>query len=314
LKLLIILSIIFAVLIIYLIICYAIYRKCFYCKKSNTEKSCFKIPKSPQYEPIKDRMIQYVSELLSKPYEQIYIKNKDNKILAARLYKTSPDAPFDLCFHGWRGNSLRDFCGGARISIKMGHNLILVDQRGQGQSFGSTMTFGIKEKYDVKDWCDWVVSEFSPAEINLIGVSMGAASVLMASGLDLPSEVKHIVADCPYSSAIEIIKKVCEVDMKIPAKPFCPLFISSAAIFGHFNLIQKNSSAEIAVKNTKIPILIIHGDEDLFVPDYMSKKIYDSNPDLIKREVFPGAGHGLSYMIDTPRYENIVESFMKSGS
>lgn len=284
---------------------------CFYCKNINIDEDCFKLPKTPQYLPIRDKMFEYVTELQAKPYEQIFIKNRDNKTLAARLYKTTQKAPVDIYFHGWKGNSIRDFCGGARISIEMGHNFVLVDQRGQGQSFGNTMTFGIKEKFDVQDWCEWAKNTFPNCEINIFGVSMGGASVVMASGLDLPANVKHIIADCPFSSAIKIIRKVCDVDMKLPSRLLYPFLIGGAHIFGHFNLKDTSSIGESAVKKSKVPLLIIHGDNDLFVPCEMSKAIVDSNPNLVNRIVFPGAGHGLSYMIDTPRYERIVKDFLK---
>lgn len=283
---------------------------CFFCKKYNTDEDCFRLPKTPQYLPIRDKMFQYVTELQAKPYEQIFIKNKNKKTLAARLYRTTPDAPVDICFHGWKGNSIRDFCGGARISFQMGHNLLLVDQRGQGQSFGHTMTFGIKEKYDVLDWSNWVAKEFPMADINLIGVSMGAATVLMASQLNLPTRTKHIIADCPYSSPVEIIRKVCDEDMKLSSLLLYPFLMGAATIFGHFNLNSKTSTCDFAVKKASVPVLIIHGNEDLFVPHKMSEKIESANPSLVHREVFNNAGHGLSYMIDTNRYEELVKNFI----
>lgn len=300
-------------IILYLTICYVIYRMCFYCKSINTDEDCYRVPKAPQYLPIRERMFEYVSELQSRPFEQIFIKNRNNKTLAARVYKTTKGAPVDICFHGWKGNSIRDFCGGARLSIKMGHNLILVDQRGQGQSFGHTMTFGIKEKYDVQDWCNWAVENFPDSEINLFGVTMGAATVIMASNLNLPSQVKHIIADSPYSSAIKIIRKVCDVDMKLSSRLLYPFLVGSAFIFGHFRITDKKSTGDFSVKNSKIPVLIIHGDEDLFVPCAMSGTMETANPAIVKRIVFQGAGHGLSYMIDTERYEKSVIDFINNN-
>ena len=59
-----------------------------------------------------------------------------------------------------------------------------------------------------------------------------------------------------------------------------------------------------------MPILIIHGEDDRFVPAYMSEPMAAANPARIKRATFPGAGHGISYLVDTPRYQALTKAFI----
>ena len=171
------------------------------------------------------------------------------------------------------------------------------------------MTFGVKEKFDVLSWVDYVIKRFGPeTKIFLYGVSMGAATVLMASGLNLPANVKAIIADCPYALPTDIIKKETQDGMKLPYNLFKPAIFASAFIWGHFNLGDKSSNCCEAVKKSKIPILIIHGEADGFVPCWMSRQIAEANTDLIQYETFPIADHGMSYMSDTVRYETIAKA------
>ncbi|MBQ9993399.1 MAG: alpha/beta hydrolase, partial [Clostridia bacterium] len=131
------------------------------------------------------------------------------------------------------------------------------------------------------------------------------ATVLMASGLPLPPNVRGIVADCPYSSAKDIIIKVCR-DMHIPPTLAYPFLALGARLYGGISL-SKVTAAQ-AVKSAKVPIVIIHGEDDRFVPCDMSRDIELANPTLITRHTFPGAAHGLSFTSDFARYRGIVES------
>ena len=141
------------------------------------------------------------------PYEQVYITSFDGTKLAARYYHLSDSAALQIQFHGYRSTAVRDFSGGFQLAQKMGRNLLVVDQRASGKSEGTTICFGIKEKYDCLEWIKYALERFGDIPIMLTGVSMGGATVLMASELDLPENVKCIVSDCPYTSPYEIIAR-----------------------------------------------------------------------------------------------------------
>lgn len=271
-------------------------------------QSVYSIPNSGQYQGMRDRMREMIKVFAEKDYESVEIISRDGLKLRGRLYLNDPEGPVDICFHGYRSNGVRDFCGGSEISFELNHNIILVDQRGQGESEGHTICFGIKERFDVLSWIDYASCRFGDdREINLFGVSMGAATVLMASGLELPENVKHIVADCPYSSPADIIKTVC-TDMHLPATLVYPFIRLGAFIFGRFDL-EKTSAAE-AVKKASVPILLIHGEDDRFVPCAMSSEIKMANPSLIELVTFPNAAHGISYIVDRERYRRIAKEFI----
>ena len=268
------------------------------------------LPAGVQYEKHKERMLGYIDDFLKLDCEKLEILSYDGKILRGRYYHVDDDAGVDICFHGYRGTGIRDFCGGSRIAMGMGRNVILVDQRAHGESKGHSICFGIKERYDCLSWINYAMCRFGDdVDINIYGVSMGASTVLMASGLELPDNVKHIVADSPYTSAGDIIKKVC-ADLKLPVFLVYPFIYLGALIFAGVKL--DSCDCVSAVKKARIPILLIHGEDDRFVPCEMSETIRKANPKLIHRVTFPNAAHGISYIEDKERYEQLINQFIKS--
>lgn len=294
------------VFLLILLISYLTYRKAFYSSPKRKE-DIRNIPKSEQYAKGRPFMLGLIDEMEPRPFEQVYIESFDGLRLSARYYHLAEGAPVQIQFHGYRGTAIRDFCGGNKLARDMGHNTLVVDQRAHGKSEGKTICFGIKEKYDCLAWANYAAKRFGDIPIVLSGVSMGGATVLMASELDLPENVRCIVADCPYSSPKEIIASECK-KMGIPPRLGMPFVKLGARIFGNLRL---SGSAEEAVKNTRVPILIIHGEADRFVPCEMSRKIFSANPEMITLETFPDAAHGISYILEPERYEKITRRFME---
>lgn len=303
---------------IYLIVCilaavifggaYYAYRIAFYSPVKDREK----IPeiKGEKYEVHKDALRDLFRELQSKPCEFVTIQSHDGLTLSGRYYHVRDGAPLAIGFHGYRSCWLTDFCGGADIAFQLGHNVLLIDERAHGKSQGRSITFGIKERQDLLRWIDYARNRFgSELKILLYGVSMGGATVLMASGLELPENVKGIIADCPYSSPLDIILEVGR-QTGYPPKLIRPFVILGAKLYGGFDV--RETSAEEAVKHTQVPILIIHGADDAFVPASMSEIVEKANPKMITRHAFPGADHALSYMVDTPRYRKLVTDFIQN--
>lgn len=264
----------------------------------------------PKYDPYREQMRQLYRDLAERPCEYVSIKTFDGLTLSGRYYHTADGAPLDIGFHGYRSSPFTDFCGGSQLSFRMGHNLLLVDQRAHGKSEGRVISFGIRERQDLLCWVNYAVDRFgTDSKIFLYGVSMGGATVLMASELELPKNVKGIIADCPYSSPGDIILSVGR-QQGYPPKLIWPFVILGGRIYGGFDV--RSVTAADAVKNTKVPILILHGADDAFVPAFMSKSIADANPKKIQYHTFPGADHAMSYLVDTPRYHNLVTEFVNT--
>lgn len=291
--------------IIFSFICVT-YRMTFYSPK-NRKENFYDFPQGADFESAKDIMSGLIDELAKMPCEEVEITSFDGLKLRGRYYHVKDGSPVQIQFHGYRGTAFRDLCGGNKMARDNGFNTILVDQRAHGKSDGTTISFGTNERFDCLSWINYAINRFGEDVIIYIsGVSMGATTVLMASGLDLPSNVKGIIADCPFSSPEAIIKKTCK-DMHFSPKIAFPFLELGARVFGGFKL--REASAIDAVKNAKVPILLVHGDADTIVPCEMSKEIYENNPQMITFEVFENAGHAMSYIVDTDRYLKLLNEF-----
>ncbi len=282
------------------------YRIAFFSSKKNRDQ--LPSTSSHVYDPYRADMKRIFEQLQNHPFETVTVRSRDGLLLSGRYYHTKDGAPLDIGFHGYRSSPFTDFSGGSELSFSMGHNVLLVDQRAHGSSGGRTIAFGIQERYDVQSWVDFALERFGKdTKIILYGISMGATTVLMASELELPENVKGIIADCPYSSALDII---LHVGRKTPFPRWLirPFAILGAKLFGGFDI--RETTAAQAVEEAQVPILIIHGEADSFVPCQMSD-IVSHNPEKIQRVTVPGAEHGISYLVDTARYRQVVEAFMK---
>jgi pimeloyl-ACP methyl ester carboxylesterase len=264
--------------------------------------------KGAQYDAVCEHIFRMTHIMEKIPFEEVSVVSHDGLKLYGRYYHVKDGAPIELLFHGYRSHPYRDCSGGHALSRKMGFNALVVDQRAHGASEGNTISFGILERWDVSAWIQYCTNRFGDSvPIILSGLSMGAATVLMAADCKLPANVKCIIADSPYSTPKAIIEKVCH-DEHYPLFLCRPFFRLGAYIFGKFNL--EETSALAAVKRATVPILLIHGEDDRFVPCSMTHEIATECNSYIEVQTFRDAGHGLCYINDPGRYEKVIYDFL----
>lgn len=240
------------------------------------------------------------------PCEELWITSFDGLKLYGRYFEYAPGAPIELMFHGYRGSAERDLSDGVLRCFKLGHSVLLVDQRCSGKSDGTVITFGINEHRDCLKWLEEMQIRFPENKIILTGISMGASTVLMAAGKPLPKNVIGVLADCGFTSAKEIIKVVIR-QMGLPSAIAYPFVRLGATLYGHFNL--EDISAVESVKNSTVPVIFFHGEDDTFVPCYMSRQMHAVCASKKMLVTVPGAGHGLSYPVQPEQYLNAMREF-----
>lgn len=253
---------------------------------------------------------QAIQNFASAACEDVFILARDGRKLTGRYYHHADGAPLQILFHGYKGNAIRDFAGVWPVAQELGHNVLLIDQRCHRTSQGHTITFGIQEHQDCLSWIDFANEMYGPVPTVLMGVSMGAATVLMASGCDLPDNIRGIVADCPYDAPANIIRKVLGTDMGMPVKLVYPLIRLGGILYGRFDL--ESYSPLMAVPRSRTPILLIHGDDDRFVPYEMSCHIHAAAPAAIEFHTIPGAGHALNQVAQPEQYHTALKHFLQT--
>ena len=275
--------------------------------RKNQDPEKIDYPPGKIYEPFYGSMKEWILTARMTPHEDVSITSFDGLKLCGKYYEYAPGAPVELMFHGYRGSAERDMAGGMHRAFRLGHSALIVDQRCSGLSEGNVISFGVNEHRDCLAWIDFMLSYLgSDVQIILTGISMGASTVLMASDKDLPSNVIGILADCGFHSGREIICAVAK-SMHLPSKLLYPFVKLGARLFGRFDL--EELTAVESVRNCKIPVLFFHGEEDHYVPSYMSQKNFDACQSRKKLVIIPGAGHGLSFPVDQNRYVAEMNAF-----
>lgn len=260
------------------------------------------------YDPVRCRAL--IEKILSLDVERVYIKSHDGLALVGYYHEVKRGAPVEIFFHGFRGSWQRDFCGITEAAIEVGHNVLFVDQRAHGESEGRVITYGINERKDALRWIEYACRRFGEdTEIVLVGASMGGATVLSCAGLELPKNVKAIISDSAFSSPIGIITKVAGGGTFRNALVRSGASLTARVLCG-FNLFE--SSALESVKNSKIPIMLVHGLGDRLVPHEMAEELVASNP-AVRLESFEGADHIQSYLVDSDRYKAAYKDFLKNS-
>lgn len=268
----------------------------------------YPVPKGKIYDVHREQMVAWIKEIRAMERREVCITSFDGLRLHGTYYEYRKGAPIEIMFHGYRGTAERDLCGGVHRCFALGHSALIVDHRAAGGSEGHVITFGERERRDCLSWIDFTVSEIDPdARIILTGISMGAATVMLAASMELPENVVGVLADCGYTSTRAIVKKVIR-DMHLPPAPLYPFVRLGALLFGHFD---PDAHAPIeSMKQCRLPVIFFHGDTDDFVPLRMSEENCDACTSEHKRLVIiHGAGHGLAFPVDQDGYLRAARDF-----
>ena len=271
----------------------------------------YPIPEGDIYEVFRDQMINWIKEGREKAHTDVCITSFDGLKLRGKFYEYKKGAPIEILFHGYKGTAERDLSGGIYRCACLEHSALIVDHRASGNSEGRVITFGEKERRDCVSWINFVIENIDKdAQIIIAGVSMGAATVLMAASMDLPRNVIGVLADCSYTSTKDIVKKVMS-DMKLPADILYPFARLGAILFGKFD--PDAHSPVSSMKKCKLPVIFYHGDIDDFVPCYMSEQSYNAcTSEKKKLVIIKNAGHGLCFPVDVDTYIKEAYEFFNS--
>ena len=247
-------------------------------------------------------------KLRQTPHEVVEITSHDGLKLVGHWFEADAPKRVILAAHGWRANWYRDFGYSYPFLKEEGCSILYMEQRGQGESEGRYIGFGLLERYDVLDWLHWINERCGDKfPVYLAGISMGATTVLMAAGQELPSNVKGIIADCGFTSPAAIFKHVTRDEMHLP---FLMTDLFSRIICKRMIGVSPYSYSTVdALRTNRIPVLLIHGQKDSFVPVEMTKENYEACSGPREIMIVPEAIHGLSYAVDKVRYEETERQF-----
>ena len=254
-----------------------------------------------------DRIARAGKAFALRPHQIVELQSRDGTPLVGHWVGVENPKRVIIAMHGWRSVWHRDFGIIADFFAENGCSVLYAEQRGQGDSGGEYIGFGLTERYDCLDWINWINENSEmPLPIYLCGVSMGASTVLMAAGLPLPDNVRGIVADCGYTSAVDIWKHVARkahISYSMCGRP------AGRMAKKRLKMAVDAETCPQALARSKTPVLFIHGTDDKFVPIEMTYENFKACAAPKRLFVVPGAEHGMSYLVNQKGYESAIQSF-----
>ena len=249
--------------------------------------------------------------LTNKNTERVELTAFDGITLVGHWYPCENAKRVIVAMHGWRSSWAKDFGIAADFFHENGCSVLFAEQRAHGESGGEHMGFGLLERYDCYEWTKWVDMQCgSQTPIYLMGISMGATTVMMTTSFKLPKNVKGVIADCGFTSPQAIWKHVAENNLRIPFLIYKG--ISNDIFKKKVQIGNLKFSTTMALEKCKLPVLFIHGTDDKFVPINMTFENYKACKGDKYLFIVPGAEHGMSYLVDTKGYEEKLLEFFES--
>lgn len=275
------------------------------------EREREKLTGGDQWQALSARLDTAARRLRSCGCVRVELTARDGTTLVGHWYENPDARRVVVAMHGWRSSWCQDFGLIAPFFHDNGCSVLYAEQRGQQESGGEMMTFGHLERYDCLDWALWVQEHGMPGlPVYLAGISMGATTVLLAAGEQLPACVRGVVADCGFTRPHDIWRHVAENNLHL-RYGLHRFFVHRLCRKRLQDDLEAVSTVE-AMKKCTVPVLFIHGTDDRFVPVEMTYENYLACAAPRQLLIVPGAGHGMSWYTDPVRYKQTLLQFWQS--
>jgi uncharacterized protein len=210
--------------------------------------------------------------------------------------------------HGFTCNLINSYKY-AQVFHNLGFNTLIYDHRNHGKSGGQNTTYGYYEVDDLRAAIDWLQKNKPGTElIGIHGESMGAAIGLLAAARD--ERVAFMVADCGYASLVDQVGDVARKDYHLPFFPIVPLIFYWARLLTGMKV--EKIEPEEAITQVKAPVLIIHGEADVYVDPTHAHRLALADPENPRPLwMAPDAGHAKALVKNRAAYQAEVARFLK---
>ena len=243
--------------------------------------------------------------------QDIYIDSRDGLRLHGLWIPAENPRGTILLAHGYRSTMLVDFGMVLDMYHNEGMNLLIPEQRSHGKSEGKYITFGVKESQDMLCWIAYHNEHLSDCSIVVSGLSMGASTVMYMLDEQLPSNVKAAICDCGFTSPADIIGKIFRETAHFPSGLFIRIADVFARLFAGFSFYEKD--IRITLQKNQIPILLVHGLADDFVPCRMTQEAFACCSGEKYLILAKDAAHGYSYMYAKDEYYGTIVKLLNEN-
>jgi len=216
-----------------------------------------------------------------------------------------------ILVHGWRDHPSDMGAYAQMILSKTDCHILIPHLRAHGMSQGRFIGYGLYDSQDLVFWVRFMERRLGESlKIILFGRSMGAtAALLAAASRKLPSSVAGVIADSPYDSLENQLIHRLRQRYHVPGRQFFDLVRRIAE--SRIGFPVKRASIPSVASRIKLPVLLIHGSEDTFVPPEMSENIFDRLACPKRLVMVEKAKHVMAFDASPRNYSDEIEKFLK---
>lgn len=232
---------------------------------------------------------RYAEWFAATGHEELFTEAYDGLKLHAILLRHYPeDHRWFVPVHGYLSSSL-DMLGFIYEAHRRGYNVLAPDLRACGLSEGKYTGMGWPEHYDLVTWISKIIQIDPQAEIMLLGASLGGTVVMNTIGDYLPANVKCAVDDSGFSDLREVLLYHIEKLTGLNGEYIMPGLDLLVRQNLHFAMQEVSTKRQL--KQSRIPLMIIHGENDTIVPVRMGYDCYYATNASKELWVVPECGH-----------------------
>ena len=252
---------------------------------------------------------QWVDSIRPLMRDTIITDASDNRLFARYASASNTSNKTAIIIHGYKSNSIAMMHIGYMFHHDFGYNILLPDLHSHGKSDGRYIQMGWRDKDDVRRWIDVAIDIFgNNTDIVITGISMGGATTMMTSDEKLPSNVKCFVEDCGYTSVWDEFQNELAASYHLPAFPLLYLTSALNKVVNGWSFGEASSLNQ--VRNCRLPMMFIHGENDTYVPTSMVYTLYYAKTEPKELYISPGSVHAMSYRDNPQEYSKRVGEFV----
>ena len=252
---------------------------------------------------------QWVDSIRPLMRDTIITNASGNRLFARYASASNTSNKTAIIIHGYKSNSIAMMHIGYMFHHDFGYNILLPDLHSHGKSDGRYIQMGWRDKDDVRRWIDVAIDIFgNNTDIVITGISMGGATTMMTSDEKLPSNVKCFVEDCGYTSVWDEFQNELAASYHLPAFPLLYLTSALNKVVNGWSFGEASSLNQ--VRNCRLPMMFIHGENDTYVPTPMVYTLYDEKREPKELYISPGSVHAMSYHDNPQEYSRRVGKFV----
>lgn len=238
------------------------------------------------------------------PVESVQILAPNESTVHGWLVLGQPGGGVVLLAHSMRSNRL-EMLSRARFLRNQGYSALFIDLQAHGETAGEKITFGLRESENIEASIAFLRKTFPAERIGAIGVSLGAAAIVLAKH-DL--KLNAVILESLHPTIEEAVDNRLKLHFGNYGSVLLPLMLSQLSLY--LDTSTDALSPITRINNLNAPLLIISGTDDAHTTQLETERLYAAARAPKELWIVPGARHFNMHAYAGREYEQRISAFL----